>query len=273
MPAPLAIIAGAGRFPFHVAQAARRQGRAVVAVGVKGWADPALAREVDAYEELGVGQVSQLLRFLRAQGVKEAIMAGQVTKRALLDSAAPFDAETRRLFLAAKDRSVTGLLGAVAARLDEDGIALLDSSTLLRDFLAPAGVLTSRRPTADEDADLQLGARVARQLAALDVGQTVVVKRGVVIAVEAFEGTDATIQRAGELAFGELVVVKVAGPRQDRRFDLPVIGLPTLDVLSVAGASCLGIEAGSALLLEREALLQRANAKRLCLVGLPATTT
>ena len=267
MKTPIGLIAGAGRFPFQVAQAAKRQGLCVVAVGIRGWADATLAAQVDTYEELAIGELARLIERLKAHGVRQAIMAGKVTKDVLLDTRISFDPDARQLLQQAADASVGTLLGAIGTRLAREGIALLDSSTFLKADLCPAGVLTSRGPTALEQEDIAVGMRAARALAALDIGQTVVVKGRVVIAVEALEGTDAAIRRSHALAGEGLVVVKTASPSQDRRFDLPVIGPETVATLRDAGASCLAVEAGTTLLLERETLLAAANAAHLCLVG------
>ena len=266
----VAIIAGAGRFPFYVAHEARRRGFFVGAVGLHGWADPSLAGQVDAYEELAVGELGRLIRFLKSREISEAIMAGKVTKEVLLDQRTAFDAEALGLLREVREFSVSSLLGAIGQHLEREGIRLLDSSTFLESALCPAGPLTARQPTPAEADDLELGRTVARALAALDVGQTVIVKGRVVVAVEALEGTDAAIRRAQALAGSGLVVVKMASPTQDRRFDLPVIGPETLATLQAAGVTCLGVEAGATLLLEREALVASANASGMCLVGLPA---
>ena len=267
MPSHVAIIAGAGRFPFHVAEAARRQGLRVVAMGIQGWADPSLATQVDGYEEVAVGQLGQLIERLKSHGVRQAVMAGKVTKEILLDRRVPFDAEALGVLSQVREPSVGALLGAIGKRLAIEGIILLDSSTFLRSNLCPPGVLTSRAPTSQEQDDIRVGIPAARQLAALDIGQTVVVKDRVVVSAEALEGTDATIRRAHQLAGDHLVVVKMAAPQQDRRFDLPVIGTATLGILQECGVSCLAMEAGMTLLLEREALLRIANAAGLCLIG------
>ena len=268
MTSRVAVIAGAGRFPFHVADEAKRQGIGVVAVGIRGWADPALASHVEAYEELAIGELRRLIAWLQAQQVTQAIMAGKVTKDVLLDPRALFDAEVRAILATVRDCSVPALLGAVGERLATHGITLLDSSTFLQACLCPAGVLTRRAPTAAESADIEVGVRASRALAAQDIGQTVIVKAKVVVAAEALEGTDAAIRRAHSLAGGGLVVVKVASPSQDRRFDLPIIGPDTMATCQAAGVSCLALEARSTLLLERDAVLAAANAGRLCVVGL-----
>jgi hypothetical protein len=266
----IALIAGAGRFPLHVAQAAKRHGMGVVAMGIQGWADPALSAHVEAYEELAVGQLGRLIERLKFHGVRRAIMAGKVTKDVWLTQRATFDAELLALVSRVPDASVTSLLGAIGQRLAREGITLLDSSTFLKADLCPAGVISARQPSEREQRDIRLGAQAARTMAALDVGQTVVVKEGVIVAVEALEGTDAAIRRAHALAGAGLVVVKMASPAQDRRFDLPVVGPETLATLREAGVSCLAVEAGTTLLLEREAVVASANASAICLMGIAA---
>ena len=267
MSSSIAIIAGAGRFPLYAAQEAKRQGLRVVIIGLKGWVDAPLARAGDAYEEIGVGQIGGLLSRLKTHGVTQAILAGKVTKRVLLDQAG-FDLEAAALIAKAKDRSVPALLEAIGGRLRQDGISLLDSSAFLTSQLCPAGVLTSRAPTRDEQQDIDAGMAAARAVAACDIGQTIVVKSRVVVAVEALEGTDAAIRRAHELAGGGLVVVKTGSPKQDRRLDLPVVGLDTLKTSAACGVTCLAMEAGITLLLEREAVIAAANAARLCVTGI-----
>ncbi len=262
-----AIIAGAGNFPLYVAEAAKRQGLRVVAIGLTGWADASLARGVDVYEEVSIGELGRLLERLQAHHVRQAVMAGKVTKAVLFDPRTRFDAEALSIVQRATSVSVNSLLGAIGERLAKQGIRLLDSSTFLKDDLCPAGVLTTRAPTPEEQVDIQVGLEAARQLARLDIGQTVVVKRRVVIAIEALEGTDAAIRRAGALAGNGLVVVKMASPSQDRRFDLPVLGEATIDVAQASGVACLAVEAGSSLLLHREALIAKANEAQMVLVG------
>ncbi len=263
----LAIIAGAGRFPFHVAQAAKRQGLGVVAMGIQGWVDPTLASQVDVYEELPIGKLGRLIDRLKTHQVKQAILAGKVTKDVLLRQRASFDVELLEVLLRVRDTSVNALLGAIGERLAREGITLVDSSTFLKNDLCPTGVLTARQPTQAEQEDIRIGQEVGRAIAALDVGQTVVVKGGVIIAVEALEGTDAAIRRAGSLAKDGLVVVKSASPRQDRRFDLPVVGPDTIMTLREAGVSCLAVESGTTLLLDREALIAAADAAGLSIIG------
>ena len=269
MPDSCAIIAGAGAFPIHVAEEAKRQGLRVVAIGLAGWVAPGLARCADVYEEVPVGELGRLLERLKAHHIRQAIMAGKVTKDVLLDARMRFDAEALSIVQGAADFSVNSLLGAIGKRLAKEGIELMDSSTFLKHDVCPAGVLTARAPTPAEQVDVQVGVEMARQLARLDIGQTVVVKRRVIVAVEALEGTDAAIRRAGALAAGGgLVVVKMASPTQDMRFDLPVLGEATIDVAKASGVSCLAVEAGKSLLLRREALIARANDAQLTLIGI-----
>lgn len=262
-----AIIAGSGSFPLHVAQQAKRQGLRVVVMGLKGWADPALAHQADAYEELAVGQLAALIQRLKVLQVRQVVMAGKVTKGVLFDSRVQMDAETVGLLSRLNDFSVNSLLGAIAQRLSQDGITLLDSSTFLQDQLCPEGVLSARAPTQEEQEDIRLGVEAARRLASLDIGQTVVVKRKVIVAVEALEGTDAAVQRAGQLAGGGCVVVKMASPQQDRRFDLPILGPQTIAVASAVDVRCLAVEARSTLLLDKSSLIEQANRADLALVG------
>ena len=268
----IAIIAGAGRFPFHVAREGKRQGAHVIVLGIRGWADAGLAGQVDAYEEVAVGELGRLIDRLKSHAVQRVIMAGKVTKDVLLRDWGTFDTAARAVVQRAPTASVNHLLGEIANLLAKEGITLLDSSTFLHDQLCPAGTVTARAPTAAETSDIEAGFCAARPLAALDIGQTVIVKRRVIIAVEALEGTDAAIQRAHALAGSGLVVVKAASPSQDRRFDLPVIGLETIATLIQSEVSCLAVEAGTTLLLDRDALLARANAAHLCLVGVESST-
>jgi hypothetical protein len=229
--------------------------------------DAALRREVDRYEEIAVGQLGRMIRLLKDAGTTRAIMAGKVTKAVLLDQQTAFDEEALRVLGGVRDFSVGAVLGAIGRRLAEEGITLLDSSTYLQADLCPEAVLTSRKPTAAEQEDIRVGLQAARAVAALDIGQTIVVKGRVVIAVEAIEGTDAAIRRAHQLSGGGLVVVKTASPGQDRRFDLPVVGPETIETLRASGVACLAAEAGSTLLLDRRLVVERANDGGLCVLG------
>jgi len=264
----LAIIAGAGDFPWLVAQAAKRQGKTVVVFGVAGWVDAGQAGMADHFEELSVGAIGQLIERLAHYGAREAVMAGKVTKDVLLADRSAFDATASDILQSVQECSVKRVLGAIAERLAQAGVTVLDSSSFLRDAMCPPGPLTARGPTPDEQQDIAYGIKVARALATLDVGQTVIVKRGVIVAVEALEGTDAAIRRAHELAGAGLVVVKCASHGHDPRFDLPIVGPQTLAVARSSGVRCLAVEAWKTLLLNKEALLAEAAAADLCLLGI-----
>jgi DUF1009 family protein len=266
--ARIALIAGSGQFPFEIADQARRQGIQVVGMGLRGWVDAKLAEHVDVYEEISVGELGQLMQRLKQHGVERAVMAGKVSKQVLFDSRVSFDPETLNILRGIREFSVNSLLGAVAQRLSEQGITLLDSSTYLQDALCPAAVLTRRGPRPEELDAIRFGFQVARAMAAWDIGQTVVIRHGVVVAVEALEGTDAAIRRAHQLSGSDLVVVKTASPSQDRRFDLPVIGLSTVETARQSGVACIAIEAGSTVLLDREELVRQADAASLCIIGI-----
>jgi DUF1009 family protein len=229
--------------------------------------DPSLASQVDVYEEVAVGQLGRLIESLKRHEVHQAILAGKVTKEVLLGPRTAFDSQALSLLSEVREFSVAALLVAIGKRLAREGIELLDSSTFLKESLCPVGVLTSRPPTAEEQEDIQLGIQVARAIAQLDVGQTVIVKGRVVVAVEALEGTDAAIHRAHALAGQGLVVVKTGSPHQDRRIDLPVIGLDTVRTLRESGVSCLAVEAEVTVILERDSLVHAADAAGICLVG------
>lgn len=271
----IAILAGAGRFPFAVAQEARHQGIDVVALGIESWVDSSLAGHVNAYEEVAIGQVGRLIDRLKHHQIKQVIMAGKVTKGVLLDQSVKFDAAALGIITRLKNFSVNSVLGAIGVLLAKEGITLIDSSTFLKSSLCPSQVLTRRKPTPVEQEDVRIGMEAARAIAALDIGQTVIVKRRVIVAVEALEGTDAAIKRAFGLAGEGLVVVKMASPDQDRRFDLPVIGMDTLRLLAESGVTCLAVEAGVTLLLEKQALLEAADDASLCVMGVtpPGTSS
>ena len=266
-PALFGIIAGAGTFPIQIAREAKRRGLTVIAIGLKDWVSPAMAAEADTYTEVSVGQLGKLIEELKTRGVRQAVMAGKVTKGAAFDPRVEFDATAIGILARVRDFSVGGLLGAVADRLAKDGITLVDSSTYLQDALCPPGPLTRRAPSAEEQHDIEIGMSAARRLAELDVGQTVVVRRSVVVAVEALEGTDAAIARAGTLAKGNLVVVKMAAPKQDMRFDLPVLGLRTIEIAQTAGVTCIAVESGKTVLLDRSELVAVAERAGISLIG------
>lgn len=266
-PLPLGLVAGQGALPLLVARAARRGGRRVAAIAFRGRTDPALEAGAEV-TWLHLGEVGAALDALRGAGVHEAVLAGKVPRADLFESAAMRpDAEARRLLAGLPDGRDGTLLLAVARLLEGRGIRLLPQAELVPELVGGEGVQGARAPDAAQRADLALGFRVARAVAGLDVGQTVVVRQGAVLAVEAIEGTDAAIRRGGAAAPGACVV-KVARPGQDPRFDLPVLGPGSLRAAREAGVAVLAYEAGRTLLLEREALVAGADAAGVALVGL-----
>jgi DUF1009 family protein len=269
----LGLIAGNGRFPFLLLDAARAQGLAVVVAAIKEETDPEMDARAAAdpavlVHWMSLGELSKLIETFRAEGVSRAVMAGQVKHKQIFSSIRP-DWRLAKLLMNLRTRNTDMLLGAVAKVLGDEGIELISSTAYLEPLLAKAGVMTARAPDEAERADIAYGRKVALGIAGFDLGQTVVVAAGACVAVEAMEGTDATIARAGELfrTLGEggstlrrtLTVVKVAKPNQDMRFDVPVVGVPTIEAMRRAGATCLCVEAGRTLLFDREAMVRAAD--------------
>jgi DUF1009 family protein len=268
-PSPLGLIAGNGRFPFLVAAAGRRAGRRVVAVAIKEETDPALAGEVDEIHWVSLGQLGRCIDALKGGGVREAVMAGQVKHKQIFAGIVP-DLKMMALLARLALKNTDSLIGAVADALGREGIALLSSTVLLQDQMATAGAMTRRRPSTDELKDVEYGREVARALAGFDIGQTVVVKDRAAVAVEAMEGTDEAIRRAGRIAGAGCTVVKVAKPRQDVRFDVPVVGPGTVAAMSEARARVLAVQAGATLLLDRAELLAQADRADVAVWGFEA---
>ena len=279
----LGLIAGNGRFPFLLLDAARAQGLSVVVAAIHEETDPEIDRRAAAdagitVHWLSLGELSRLIDTFQKEGVSKAVMAGQVKHKQIFSSIRP-DWRLAKLLLNLRTRNTDMLLGAVAKVLGDEGIELISSTQFLEPLLAQEGVLTARAPSDEERKDIEYGLGAARAVAYFDIGQTVVVAAQACVAVEAMEGTDAAIERAGELmrslADGastlerRLTVVKVAKPNQDMRFDVPVIGIATVDAMVRAGASCLSVEAGRTLLFDREALLSRANQEGIAIVAAP----
>jgi len=264
---PLGLIAGNGRFPFLVAQAARRSGRRVVTVAIREEAAPELSAEVDALHWVGLGQLGRCIEVLRAAGATEAVMAGQVKHRQIFSDVVP-DLTLMAVLARLAVKSTDTLIGGVADALARAGIQLLSSVALLADQLATAGAMTARKPNRDQRQDLAYGRRIARALGELDLGQTVVVKSGAVVALEAMEGTDEVIRRAGRIAGPGTVVVKTAKPRQDLRFDVPVVGPDTLVAMRDARSEVLALDAGRTLIVDRGEFLARADQEAIAVWGM-----
>lgn len=268
----LGLIAGSGRFPLLFAEEAKRLDAEVVAVGLQGVTDPALEKLVGRVQYFKLGQLDKPIKALKEAGIAKAVMAGKVQHASLFGGVLP-DLRAAKLLTRLSDKRTDTILKAVADEFAKDGIELLSSATYLAHLLVPEGNLTARKPDAAEMADIRLGWRSAKALAGFDIGQTVVVKDGAVIAVEGMEGTDACVLRARDIARSQgqkpkLTTVKVAKPNQDLRFDIPVIGLDTLSIFAEAAVSALALEAGSSLIFDKEAFLKRAEAQRLAIVGL-----
>ncbi len=258
-PERYAIIAGNGHFPFLVLEAARDQGLKPLVVAIKEEAAPELGREAEAIHWLSLGEIAKLLELLSAERVNKVVLAGQVKHVQLFSSISP-DRLLQGTLTGLDRKNTDALLGTFVRMLEGRGIQVVDSTLFLKPLLPEAGVLTRRLPTAEEVADITYGREIAKQIAGLDIGQTIVVADRACVAVEAMEGTDATIERAASLSNGRrLVVVKVSKPHQDMRFDVPVVGRKTVRVMSQSNASALAVDAGRTLLFERQGLLEDAN--------------
>ncbi len=249
--APLGLIAGSRLLPFVFAREARRQGRRVVATAFDGETDPALAAEVDDIEWLRVGQLGKMIRALADRGVRECVMLGQIAPKNLFDLRP--DLRAMAILLRLKRRNAHTLFGAIAEELEKDGIRLVEALPWVQPWVPATGFHAGPKTSGDEREDLAYGLGIALEIARLDIGQSVVVKRGTTLAVEGFEGTDACIERGGKLAGkdGGAVVVKVAKAGHDMRFDIPCIGSRTVEACAAAGVRVLAVEAGRSLLLER----------------------
>jgi len=273
----IGLIAGNGTFPLLILDAARAQGFEVVVVAIKEEASPEIEeRGAASVHWVSLGELSKLIDTFQREGVRRAIMAGQVKHKQIFSAIRP-DWRLAKLLLSLTTRNTDSLLGAVAKVLAEEGITLESSTGLLEPLLVKAGVLTRRAPTEQERKNIDYGRAVARQLAQYDIGQTVVIAESACVAVEAMEGTDATIERAGHIMGSlrgdastlsrALTVVKIAKPNQDMRFDVPVIGVRTIEVMQAAGATCLALDAGKCLLLDGEKVLDAANAAGIAVVA------
>jgi len=271
------LIAGNGKFPFLVLDAARAQGLEVVVAAIKEETFPEIeSHGAAAVHWFSLGELSKLIETFQGEGVKRAIMAGQVRHKQIFSSIRP-DWRLAKVLFSLTTRNTDSLLGAVAKVLAEEGITLESSTSLLEPLLVKSGVLTRREPDERERKNIDYGRGVAHNLAQHDIGQTVVIAEAACVAVEAMEGTDATIERAGQIMRsmqGEsstlsraFTVVKIAKPNQDMRFDVPVVGVKTIEVMQAAGASCLALDAGKCLLLDRQRVIDAANAAGIAIVA------
>jgi len=273
----LGLIAGNGKFPFLVLEAARAQGYDVVVAAIKEETFPEIeSHGAAAVHWVSLGELSKLIETFQGAGVRRAVMAGQVRHKQIFSSIRP-DWRLAKLLVSLTTRNTDSLIGAVAKVLEDEGITLQNSTWLLEPLLVKPGVLTKRAPTEQERKNIDYGRAVARTLAQHDIGQTVVIAESACVALEAMEGTDATIERAGQILRSlhgeastlsrELTVVKIAKPNQDMRFDVPVIGVKTIEVMQAAGATCLAVDAGRCLLLDGQKVIEAADTAEIAVVA------
>ena len=267
----IGLIAGSGSLPLIFAEEVRRRGYAVIAVAHTGQTLPALEEKVDKLFWIRMGQLDRLISLFQQEGIHRAVMAGGIKKARFFIDGRP-DLRMLNVIARASTRNDDSILRAVAEELAREGIAIEAATRFVPSLFAPGGNLSSRPPTQEEWEDLQLGLKIARELGRADVGQCIVVKMKAILAVEAMEGTDETIRRGGRIAEGA-VVVKASKPNQDLRFDLPTVGPETIRTMKEVGASCLAVEAGKTVILDRDATIAEADAAGISIVGLQGNET
>jgi len=263
----IGLIAGNGKFPLIFAKAAKGKKVKLIACAIKGETDPELEKEVDKLQWISLGELERLSSFFKENGIKEAVMAGQVRLARLLNEKIDFDNSSRNILKNAPDFRGDTLMEAIGSWLDTQGIKLIPSSSYLEHLLAEKGPLTRAEPTVHDLSDIELGKQLARTVADKRIGQTVVVKNGIILAVEAIEGTDAAIKRGVELGGKDVIVVKMAREGHDMKFDLPVIGIKTLEVLKL-GVKVLAIEAGKTIVFDKEELIKGANEAGIAIIAI-----
>ncbi|TAN36172.1 MAG: LpxI family protein [Verrucomicrobia bacterium] len=270
IPAKLGIIAGKGHYPLLLAESARQQGvREIFALAFHGETERRIQKLADRVVWVRLGQLSAAYAALQASGVPHFVMAGQITPTSLFNMR--MDRELLALLGRLRERNAHSIFGALTAELSQRGIEMLPASRFMEAHMPDPGILTTRAPTPEQQADIELGQKVAKTTSGLEIGQTVAIKNGTILAVEAFEGTDETIQRAGKLGGPGAVVVKVSKRGHDVRFDLPVVGERTLKSLRKAGVAVLAVEARRTILLDRPAIIAQAERQGLCLVAIETT--
>lgn len=260
------LIAGNGRFPFLVLEGARKAGASLAVVAIKEETDKRIEEVADKVIWVGIGQLGKMISFFKTEGVEKAIMAGQVKHVQIFSGSLP-DLRMIKMLWNLPQRNTDALIGGVAGEMAKEGIELIDSTYFIKDQLAEEGVLSRRKPDDTENGNIEYGLRIANEIARLDLGQTIVVRAKACVAVEAMEGTDACIERAGKLAKGKLTVVKVAKPNQDMRFDVPVVGVPTIETMIEAGATCLCLTPGKTLMFEKTEMLALADRHKISVVA------
>ncbi len=260
------LIAGNGRFPFLVIEGAKKQGASLAVVAIKEETDERIEELAEKIIWVGIGQLGKMISFFKREAVEQVIMAGQVKHVQIFSGALP-DLRMIRMLWNLPQRNTDALIGGVADEMRREGIELIDSTYFIRDKLAKEGVLTKRKPDEIERGNVRYGLTIANEIARLDLGQTIVVRAKACVAIEAMEGTDAVIRRAGELARGKPTVVKVAKPNQDMRFDVPVVGTPTIEEMIKADATCLCLTAQKTLIFDKEEMLGLANRHKISIIA------
>jgi len=263
----LGLIAGTGELPMAIANEAKAQGYKVIAIALEPLADKSLSSYVDEIKWINIGKFGKILDTLKKFSIKEAVMAGKVSKILLYKSKITPDLRAVKLLFSLKDRTDDSIMLAITKELEDEGIHLLDIIRFSKDILTPDGVLTKNKPTEDEWKDISFGWRIAKEIGKLDIGQTVVVKNQAVMAVEAIEGTDEAIKRGGRLAGKGAVVVKVSKPNQDMRFDVPAVGLNTLKAMIEVGARVLSVESKNSIILNRDEMIKESKKAGISIVG------
>ncbi|MEW6429475.1 MAG: UDP-2,3-diacylglucosamine diphosphatase LpxI [Thermodesulfobacteriota bacterium] len=263
----IGIIAGGGQFPYLFAEAARREGRRVVIIAHEGETAPELVEVADALYWVKLGQLGKILKYFKKEQVAETVFLGTITKTRIFRDVMP-DLKGLSLWNRIRVKQDDAILRAFADELEHQGIAVRESTLYLKELLFPQGVLGRQRPSQDQVDDIRFGWKIAREIGRLDIGQSVVVRNGTVLAVEAIEGTDAAIRRGGQLGREKTVVVKLRKPGQDFRFDLPAIGITTIDSMREVKAAVLAVEAGHALLFDRENTIRHADRAGIAVVGI-----
>jgi len=265
------LIAGNGKFPFLVVEGAKKQGVSLAVVAIKEETDKRIEEIAEKIVWVGIGQLGKMISFFKKEAVEKAIMAGQVKHIQIFSGALP-DLRMVKMLWNLPQRNTDALIGGIADEMLKENIELIDSTYFIQDQLAREGVLTRRKPDETERGNIEYGLRVANEIARLDLGQTIVVRAKACVAIEAMEGTDAVISRAGELAKGKLTVIKVAKPNQDMRFDVPVVGVPTIQTMIESGANCLCLTAGKTLIFDKEEMLELANQNNISIVAILSET-
>jgi DUF1009 family protein len=263
----IGLIAGSGQFPVLFSKAARKRGLQVYAIAHKGETDPLVEGVVNGVQWIKLGQLKSIIRFFRDHGVTDAVMAGAITKTKMFFDVMP-DLRALKLLTTVNHTLDDGILRAFAKELEKEGITIRASTFLVPDLLAPKGCWSRRKPSRSEWADVRFGLRIIQEIGKLDIGQTIVVRDGSVMAVEAIDGTDATVRRGGQLGREKTIVVKISKPNQDLRFDMPAVGLETVKTMVDVKASVLAVEAERTIVFDKEEMIKLADQNKIALIGM-----